>query len=480
MQYVITTGRCSKPHFYLFTVSHHTLLPMKVLIFTIISITFSLSFLSLDSSSFQIKKTLKCTNHNRSNNHNSLTCHYVGSPKQQYKDVEPWAIAKFDYSAANEFVQAHYGENAPSNPYFAHDKKKIYDELHKVEEEGIQEFVYNARNGIIHNNNDNHDEPNGMSISFHNASLLHNGFALHYSPTSISNYHNLSTISENGNVFKEELECLFQKEVDYFGSTKSFNVTFWNPMVRSEEFKYNISGHDGNNIDSIVHETTTPKASIASMVHIDTDVGAYPNIKDFITLVEKNRLDKNTYFPTDEIVALLERGHRFAIVNFWRNINFHPISQSPLAILYTNYDQIDSSDQNENYQNQSQKNGRNINKLNCFPYVAPNTGKSKWYTFPQMTGDECLIFLQYDRLTTQISDLWHCALTNYTATKQEGQYQDDVEIEPRKSFDVRAFIVFDELVPLEFDRLHPNRLRPGLTFDESGCFCDEQAAKRKT
>ncbi len=439
-----------------------------------------MSFLSLDSSSFQIKKTVKCTNNHKSSN--SLTCHYLGSPKQQYKEVEPWAIAQFDYSAANEYVKAHYGETAPSNPYFAHDKKKINDELHigeRTMEEGIQEFVYNARNGIIDHNNDNHDKPNGISISFHNASLLHNGFALHYSPTSISNYHNLSTICGNGNIFKEESECLLKKEINYFRGTKSFNVTLWNPMVRSEEFNYSMSDHDYNNNDGIVHETTTPKASIASMAHIDTDIGAYSNIKDFVTLVEKNRLDKNEHFPTNEIVALLERGHRFAIVNFWRNINSDPISQSPLAILYTNYDQIDSSDQNENYQNQSQKNSRNMSKLNCFPYVAPNTVKSKWYTFPQMTTDECLIFLQYDRLATQISDLWHCALTNYMETKQEGQNQDDVEIEPRKSFDVRAFIVFDELVPLELDRLHPNRLRPGLTFDESGCFCDEQAEKRR-
>jgi hypothetical protein len=445
---------------------------MKVIVKNVISILFRLSFLSQNSIGFQIiiKKAV--------NHHHSLTCHYLGStsPNKLHKDVEPWAIARFDYSAANEYVQAHYGENAPSNPYFTQ-KKEVYDDLHKAEimeeeeEEGIQEFVYNARNGVIPPNNQEYDDgPNTMSSLFHNASLSRNGFALHYSPTSISNYHDLKTVCGASNVCKEELECLLKKEVEYFGSsTKSYNMTLWNPMVRSEEFK------DG------VDETTTPKASIASMVHIDTDVGAYSNIQDIVTLVEKNRLDENTHFPTNEIVALLESGHRFAIVNFWRNINSHPVTQSPLAILYTNYDQIDNVDKNECNQNESHNNSTSIGKLNCFPYAAPNTVKSKWYTFPQMTNDECLIFLQYDRLATQTSDLWHTALTNYIEIKQDGKFQDDVvcEIEPRKSFDVRAFIVFDELVPLELDRLHPNRLRPGLTFDESGCFCDEQSAKRR-
>jgi len=53
------------------------------------------------------------------------------------------------------------------------------------------------------------------------------------------------------------------------------------------------------------------------------------------------------------------------------------------------------------------------------------------------------------------------------------------ELPPRRSFDIRALIVLDESVPEELDRFSPDRTRPILTFEESGCFCDEQAADRK-
>ena len=61
----------------------------------------------------------------------------------------------------------------------------------------------------------------------------------------------------------------------------------------------------------------------------------------------------------------------------------------------------------------------------------------------------------------------------------------------RASFDIRAFVIFeekihtasdldnDEDVSLNNDRFRPDRLRPMLSFEESGCFCDDQAAKRR-
>ena len=52
-------------------------------------------------------------------------------------------------------------------------------------------------------------------------------------------------------------------------------------------------------------------------------------------------------------------------------------------------------------------------KLNYFPYTTPNTLCSKWYTYPQMTNDECLMFLQYDHLTTQpYTETKHCSIQN--------------------------------------------------------------------
>ena len=82
-----------------------------------------------------------------------------------------------------------------------------------------------------------------------------------------------------------------------------------------------------------------------------------------------------------------------------------------------------------------------------------------------------IVFYQYDRERNQPSDLWHCAIE-----VEENEESDCVH--RRKSFDIRAFIVFDEEVSSIDDRFSPERTRPMLSFEESGCFCDEQAAKR--
>ena len=78
----------------------------------------------------------------------------------------------------------------------------------------------------------------------------------------------------------------------------------------------------------------------------------------------------------------------------------------------------------------------------------------------------------HDRTTLcdQPSDLWHCAI--------EVEEKESDSVHRRKSFDIRALIVFDDEVSDNHDRFSPERTRPVLSFEESGCFCDKQAAKR--
>merc|ERR1719491_2613077 len=97
---------------------------------------------------------------------------------------------------------------------------------------------------------------------------------------------------------------------------------------------------------------------------------------------------------------------------------------SPLAILYTKY----------------------LARLGSFPQDAPDPIRSLWYTYPSMTKDECLLFLQYDRLLSQPSDLWHCALPSVGVGSKDrgcGGGGQDHGI-PRRSFDIRALVVFRE------------------------------------
>ena len=85
---------------------------------------------------------------------------------------------------------------------------------------------------------------------------------------------------------------------------------------------------------------------------------------------------------------------------------------------------------------------------------------ARWYSYPDLTPDELLLFCQYDRDATRPSDLWHCALASTG---------------DRTSFDVRTLVVFADR-PVE-DRF----VRTGalLTRDESQVFCAEQHRQRQ-
>ena len=73
---------------------------------------------------------------------------------------------------------------------------------------------------------------------------------------------------------------------------------------------------------------------------------------------------------------------------------------------------------------------------------------SRWYLFPRMQADEVLLFSQYDRAVDLPGDTWHCALPEVVTTL-EGE---EAESRPRRSFDVRAFVVFEDTVPSHLDR----------------------------
>jgi hypothetical protein len=89
--------------------------------------------------------------------------------------------------------------------------------------------------------------------------------------------------------------------------------------------------------------------------------------------------------------------------------------------------------------------------------------------FPNVTRDEVIVFYQY-RDVTQLSDLFHCAISPCNQARVG---------EGRISFDIRALIILHEEVPEDLDRYSESRTRHVLTLEESGCFSDEQAEKRK-
>jgi len=321
--------------------------------------------------------------------------------------------AKIDYSAANEYIQAHYN----ISQYFPHNN--------------CIETIHNGRR---------------LQESYHDERemLKENGLAIVTSPMPTTPINYWSERDSNQQYYLPELENII---INRLFPEKIIHLSFWNPMMRGESLE--LSRHQDQ---LLLH---TPTANIASLVHIDTDVGAYEKIQDVLAIIDKNRVQNDSSVPSsntfDEVAnAIVSEKKRFAILNFWRNIRETPVSRAPLSIYSSRYDDGDDV---------------------AFPDAAPNTERSKWYMFPNATRDEVIVFYQYDRERNQPSDLWHCAI------ELEENESDDC-VHRRKSFDIRAFIVFDEEVSSRSDRFSPERSRPILSFEESGCFCDEQAAKR--
>jgi hypothetical protein len=314
-----------------------------------------------------------------------------------------------DYSASNEYVRAHYNQSQ----YFHYATSSVEHQFH---------------DGRILQSN-YHDE---------REMLNDNGLAIIDSP--ITKEPKWSDLKDIQSSYLPQLEEILHK---IFPSSKLLNYWFWNPMIRGES--HVISRESSDNMK-------TPTANIASLVHIDQDVGAYESIQDFLDIVGKNSASEtNSKADRKDVAdAIIDGKKRFAVVNFWRNIGDAPVSSAPLAILSTRYDK----------QNQA-----------AFPNARPDMRQSTWYVFPNATRDDVIVFYQYDRNMMQPSDLWHCAISTQSGEKNE-QYPQ------RRSFDIRAFVVLDESVPEELDRFSSNRTRPVLTLEESGCFCDEQAAIR--
>lgn len=332
--------------------------------------------------------------------------------------------ATVDYSAANEYASAHY--NIPR--YFDYDNEVQFAVDHPIYDGRVLQSKY-------------HDEREMLS---------ENGLALIKSPIRMQriDWSNVNDVRES---YLPELERILV--CNLFASHKIFSCCFWNPMLRGEGLK--ISRNEGG----------TSTANIASLVHIDTDVGAYESIDELLNAVDKNKVEYTSTAVTDfnvkEMASLINEKKRFAIINFWRNIDDEPVSSAPLAILSTRYNEDEHQ-----------------HRLSGLPNSRPDMKQSRYYVFPLATKDEVIVFYQYDRNAKQTSDMWHCAIK--PQQQQHHGVGNEESTRPRRSFDIRAMVVFDENVPEELDRFGADRIRPKLTMEESECLCEKQGEDRRS
>jgi len=317
------------------------------------------------------------------------------------------ANSQVDYSAAAEFIEEHY--HIPN--YFGG--------------EGTvrSEPIFDARDSVV--------TKDGKIVAPLGA--MHDcGFCLIDAPTEVENFEDLSQVQST--YLKEMAEWIPQAlQID---KDEIESIIFWHPMLRGES----ITPQQRSDSEPAV-------ANAASMVHIDTDVGAY-GLDGILDLVGKNLVDpQSAPFDRDEIYdRLAAQKRRFIFLNTWRPLV--PVRSRPLALWATRY---------------KEANG-------VFPKMRPCLDASRWYVFPEMEPSECLIFKQYDRRLDQACDFWHTSLD--IQSKVDGPHV------PRRSFDMKAMVVLKETVSPEEDRLAAST-EPDLTLDESGNFCAEQTRRRQ-
>lgn len=323
-----------------------------------------------------------------------------------------WRSTEISYSAANEYCAKHYARAAP---YFAEDTRT--------------EHVYDARQGVFDDD----------ATTLRPASLSSCGFALRPSKTAVADWDSLEQVSTH---YLPELREKILAALGEEEEGEVSQVVFWNPMLRGEWDERS----DGPEDDVGSRGTTrTARSGIAAMAHIDTDMLLFGgDCEEVARLVERNSVDAllegqprrgaRLSARGRAVADALRRGQRFAVVNAWRNIDAGgPVRRAPLAVMATDY-------------------GSGA-PLRVLPEASPSAERSRWYVFPRMTPEEVLLFKQYDRHVGRPSDLWHCALPGVA----EG-----ADAPPRRSFEVRALVVFDELVPSRDDRF-AGKAMPRLT-----------------
>jgi hypothetical protein len=340
--------------------------------------------------------------------------------------------AMVDYSTATEFIQEHYG--IPH--YFGVDMRRV-------------EPVYDARNGVLVFGGGDDDDGNTQDVRMEPAQLDDYGFALFRAPTQVQDFENLREVQQ---YYINELQDLIPHAL---GVTKDDveALVMWHPTLRGEEMSIGPRSVDRPGL-----------GPIASRVHIDTDVGAY-GLEGVCNLVNKNRVDAldSEVSIKKDLLKACEGRRRMLLLNLWRPLV--PVTSAPLGLFATKYN------------NSSNNNTNNLQQPHIFPNIAPSRETSQWYIYSDMQPDECLIFKQFDRRLDKQSDIWHCAL-NVRDTLQQANNRDIPSMRKRKSFDLKAMLVLKEQVPQELDRLKA-AIRPILTWEESGEFCDSQAQKLK-
>lgn len=326
----------------------------------------------------------------------------------------PWGQARIDYTFAQEHIDSRHPH---LYHYFGKNKRGI-----------VVEDIFNARDGVYVIEEDAKAEP----------TLENCGFELHVLKKSHRGDEQPAAVSlidwespDQMRAFTEDLRRSVIPKSFGGGDDDILYCIFWNAFIRAPEMKSRSSSasllNSGNDNESDVH--VLPRLPPAPTAHIDVDVSELMDDSErLINLLEKNRVVNRAEFDSVkcDMMELVREGHRFVMLNIWRSLGEIPIQRDPLGLLAVRYGSLSTA----------------------YPMEELNERHSCWYFYPNMTCDECLLFKQYDRDATLSSDIWHCALS-FLNENVKGQ---SPVLPPRRSIDVRAFVVLKGKVDSKHDR----------------------------
>eukprot|EP00747_Dinoflagellata_sp_TGD_P195488 gnl/TRDRNA2_/TRDRNA2_64244_c0_seq1.p1 gnl/TRDRNA2_/TRDRNA2_64244_c0~~gnl/TRDRNA2_/TRDRNA2_64244_c0_seq1.p1 ORF type:complete len:419 (-),score=70.54 gnl/TRDRNA2_/TRDRNA2_64244_c0_seq1:51-1217(-) len=250
------------------------------------------------------------------------------------------------------------------------------------------------------------DMHNGRKLS-PPATLITHGFALIDSPTALDE----ATFRDDDAVVRtyyEEMRDLVKKA---------------SGASRVHIFDHTIRESSNTNLNAKAGESAAP----VPRVHCDyTHDGAPRRLAQLGREGIYSHIRGRVMYPS-EVAELASK--RFAFINIWRSIDDSgPVMQMPLAVC----DEASVPEED-----------RFLYELHFPDRVGENyslkfSEKHKWYMYPKMTKDECLVFKVYDKNESgkEPRFVFHTAYAD-----PRGGFA----APPRKSIEVRAIAFFDEV-----------------------------------
>jgi len=256
------------------------------------------------------------------------------------------------------------------------------------------------------------------------------GFELRKSPTQCPDFTNDDEIQR---VYYPEVEKLVKEAT---GCARVF------------VFDHTLRSSSAQSLNTLGAKSS--EASAASVVRVHTDYTLESAPKRLAQLADEGSYTGYKMTPEEKASVL---AGRYTFINVWRSVTDDPVEVRPMA--FCEAESVEPEEWIHYEMHYPNRVGGN--------YALAHKDTHKWYYYPRMVKDECVLFKVYDKA----DEPWR-ARTVYHTAFDAPDTRPDAPV--RKSLECRAIAVFPEAKPLVFyDMVHSNnaaRIRLWLRFKQ--------------